>query len=64
MRRIADASSKNLHSFVLDVVEQGSIVHNDGWQGYAGLGVEGYTHEVYHNEGERCICLRAFATRL
>lgn len=46
MRRIEDASSESLHSFVLDVVEQGSIIHTDGWQGYAGLGVNGYTHEV------------------
>lgn len=46
MRRIRDASSDSLHPFVLDVVEQGSVVHTDGWEGYTGLDMKGYTHEV------------------
>lgn len=53
MRRIEDASSNSLHPFVLDVVEQGSIVHTDGWEGYTGLGMKGYTHEVTVMKGKK-----------
>ncbi len=53
MRRIVDASSDSLHPFVLDVVKQGSVVHTDGWQGYAGLGMKGYIHEVTRLKGRK-----------
>lgn len=46
MRRIADASAKSLHPFVMQAIEPGSIVHTDGWEGYRGLEVHGYIHEV------------------
>jgi len=46
MRLIARASKVNLHGFVLDAVEPGSIVHTDAWPSYEGLGEKGYTHEV------------------
>jgi transposase-like protein len=46
MRRIAGASAKRLESFITDVIEPGSVVHTDGWDGYAGLASLGYAHEV------------------
>jgi len=46
MRRIAKASAANLEGFVTAVVERGSVVHTDGWDGYAGLEGIGYVHEV------------------
>lgn len=46
LRRIQDASAASLHPFVRDAVEPGSVVHTDGWEGYAGLPNEGYRHTV------------------
>ena len=46
MRRIANASAKELHAFVEDMVEPGSLVHTDGWEGYSGLRKKGYKHKV------------------
>lgn len=53
MQRIKDASSNSLHPFVLDVVEPGSVVHTDGWEGYTGLGMKGYTHDVTIIKGKK-----------
>ncbi len=44
MRRIADGSAKNLHPFIRDAIEPGSILLTDDWQGYVGL--EDYWREV------------------
>lgn len=46
MRRVPDASAKSLIPFVAEVVEPGSVVHTDGWSGYAGLKKKGYVHEA------------------
>lgn len=46
MRRIAQASTTNLEGFVADVIEPGSVIHTDGWEGYVGLEGIGYMHEV------------------
>jgi transposase-like protein len=46
MRRIPDASAESLHPFVKNFIAPGSVVHTDGWRGYAGLDAQGYTHEV------------------
>ena len=46
MRRVKNASAKQLHPFVEESVERGSVVHTDGWEGYTGLGEKGYKHEV------------------
>ena len=46
MRRITDASVASLLPFVESAVEPGSIIHTDGWPGYAGLKAKGYGHEV------------------
>lgn len=46
MRRVKNASAKQLHPFVEESVERGSVVHTDGWEGYTGLRDKGYKHEV------------------
>jgi transposase-like protein len=46
MRMIRDGSAVNLHSFVEDCIEPGSLIHTDGWQGYAGLEKKGYQRQV------------------
>lgn len=46
LRRIPDASADSLEPFIKDVVEQGSVVHTDGWLGYIRVETLGYTHRV------------------
>jgi len=46
MRQIPDASAASLHPFIQEVIEPGSVVHTDGWEGYPGLEELGYGHEV------------------
>ena len=46
MKRIPDASSQSLHTFVGESIEPGSIVHTDGWEGYSGVEMKGYVHEI------------------
>ena len=46
MRRVASASKANLHRFVLDVVEPGTVVHTDAWPSYGGLASKGYGHDI------------------
>ncbi len=46
MRRIQDASGSSLEPFIDESIEPGSVVHTDGWEGYAGLESKGYQHEV------------------
>lgn len=41
---VADASAKSLVPFVQAVVEPGSLVVTDGWEGYAGVKQAGYRH--------------------
>ena len=43
---IQDASAASLHGFVQEAIEPGSVVHTDGWEGYAGLEAKGYQHKV------------------
>jgi len=45
MQRVPDASAKSLEAFVMQAVEPGSVIHTDGWSGYAGLKALGYFHE-------------------
>ena len=40
------SASISLIPFVMDYVEQGSIVETDGWRGYNSLGVKGFQHIV------------------
>lgn len=44
MRIIPDASGETLGAFVKETVAAGSIVHTDGWMGYAPLAKAGYQH--------------------
>ena len=46
MRFIPDASSNSLTSFISDVIQPGSTVCTDGWEGYNNLKSLGYNHEV------------------
>jgi transposase-like protein len=46
MRQIVDASAASLIPFVQDSVQPGSVVHTDGWQGYASLESKGYKHDI------------------
>jgi transposase-like protein len=46
MARVPDASAASLESFLLAAIEPGSVVHTDGWNGYAGIKAKGYIHEV------------------
>jgi len=44
LRRIPAASASPLVAFVKHAVEPGSVVITDGWEAYAGLKHEGFTH--------------------
>jgi transposase-like protein len=46
MKRILDASAESLQTFIQESVEPGSVIHTDGWTGYAGLEGIGYHHKV------------------
>ncbi len=46
MSRIEDASADSLEPFIEESIVPGSVVHTDGWEGYAGLKKKGYKHEV------------------
>ena len=46
LRQIRDASAASLQAFVAEAIQPGSVVHTDGWEGYTGLEMRGYTHEV------------------
>jgi len=53
LRRIQDASAENLHAFVQECIDLGSVVHTDGWRGYFDLGSKGYVHEVTVLKGRK-----------
>ena len=46
MRMIPDCSAAHLHAFVEECIEAGSVIHTDGWAGYAGLEAKGYQREI------------------
>lgn len=46
LRRIPDASSKSLLSFMNEAIEPGSTLITDGWEGYPSLKEHGYKHKV------------------
>jgi transposase-like protein len=46
MRRIREPSASQLHAFIAEAIEPGSVVHTDGWAGYNGLEAKEYFHEV------------------
>jgi len=53
MRRIMDASAESLLPFVEQSIEPGSVVHTDGWLGYAPLETKGYLHQVTFLRGRK-----------
>jgi transposase-like protein len=53
MRRIGDASAESLLPFVEESIEPGSVVHTDGWLGYAPLDTRGYVHEITFHRGRK-----------
>src|SRR5271169_4853512 len=44
LRRVEDVSQRSLLPFVQEAVEPGSVIHTDGWSGYANLRSHGYKH--------------------
>lgn len=46
LQRLADASAQSLEGFIRASIVPGSVVHTDGWRGYARLDKLGYKHEV------------------
>lgn len=46
LQHIPDASMCSLHTFVMDNIEAGSLVHTDGWEGYNGLETFGYKRKI------------------
>ena len=52
LSRVADASGESLTLAVQEMVLPGSLVNTDGWAGYAGIGSDGYTHEVIRPTGK------------
>jgi transposase-like protein len=46
LRRIADVSAESLLPFVREAVVPGTLVHTDGWKGYAGVKEAGFKHRV------------------
>jgi transposase-like protein len=46
LQRVMDVSGNSLIPFVEAAVKSGSVVHTDGWHGYAGLVKAGYQHHV------------------
>ncbi len=46
LRPVPNINATSLQSFIVDVVEPGSIIHTDGWQGYASIANKGFGHRV------------------
>jgi len=60
LHRVLDASAKRLIPAVKEMVEPGSIVRTDDWNGYSGLSSKGYKHDVIRqsaNIGENVLPL-------
>lgn len=46
LRLVPNINATSLQGFIVDVVEPGSIIHTDGWQGYASIANKGFGHRV------------------
>jgi transposase-like protein len=46
LRQVPDVSAASLQGVIAAVVKPGSVVHTDGWQGYAKLANRGFRHRV------------------
>jgi hypothetical protein len=54
MRRISDGKAKTLQAFINDVIEPGSEVHTDGWDGYERVKTR-YYHRVSFLRGHPAV---------
>ena len=52
LRRVSDASAVSLGNAVKEAVKPSSVVHTDGWRGYASLGQMGYRHKIIREGAE------------
>ena len=46
LRHVPNVNATSLQGFVVDVVQLGSLIHTDGWQGYTGIATKGFRHRV------------------
>jgi transposase-like protein len=46
MQRVTRASQAELHQFIVESIQPGSVVHTDAWPSYEGLESKGYGHDV------------------
>ena len=46
LRHAPNANADTLQGFIVDVVEPGSLIHTDGWRGYASIATKGFRHRV------------------
>jgi transposase-like protein len=46
LRHVPNVNAISLRGFIVDVVQPGSLIRTDGWQGYAGTASQGFRHRV------------------
>jgi len=46
LRHVPNVNATSLQGFVVDTVKPGSLIHTDGWQGYANIAAKGFRHRV------------------
>ena len=46
LRHVPNVNATSLQGFVVDTVKAGSLIHTDGWQGYANIAARGFRHRV------------------
>ncbi len=46
LRHVPNANTTSLQGFIVDVVTPGSLIHTDGWPGYATIAAKGFRHRV------------------
>ena len=46
LRHVPNVNATSLQGFIVDVVQPGSLIHTDGWQGYANIATKGFRHRV------------------
>jgi len=46
LRHVPAVNASCLHGFIVDVVKPDSVIHTDGWQGYANIAGKGFRHRV------------------
>src|SRR6266508_6887994 len=46
LRHVPNVNATSLQGFIVDVAKPGSLIHTDGWQGYASIANKGFRHRV------------------